>query len=446
MIKHLFIASCVLLFAAANVFSQTKARKGTNNVDSVDPGKPDYTSPRVIEGYQLVWSDEFNYKGKPDPSKWDYEIGFKRNKELQWYQPDNANCIDGVLLIEGRKEKRKNETFDASDKDWRTSRKFIEYTSSSVLTKNKAQWKYGRFEIRARIDTSLGSWPAIWTLGVENQWPANGEIDILEFYIKNGQQSILANCAHKGKKEWEAVWDSKITPLSYFLEKDPDWHNKFHVWSMDWTEDGVWLYLDDELLNETLNKHAVNPDGFKPFTQPHYLLLNLALGSNGGDPSNSRFPITFEVDYVRIWQEDLQPFQADVNDSYQVKAMYSSYPIGANTATKKVAQQLPTSTESVFWSFKAVGSDAYQIINTENGQYLTAANEAEVTTVESPDEKSEWVIVPTRKESFIIKNRHTGKVLSIKRSYSLQGAKTVLSAEDNVDPDTYHFYIQKKKK
>ncbi len=255
------------------------------------------------EGYKLVWNDEFYSDGKPDSSNWDYEIGFKRNNELQWYHPDNAICKNGKLVIEAQRIDIPNPNYKSNSSNWRESRKKVEYTSSCLITKGKHQWQYGRFEIKARIDTTKGSWPAIWTLGIDKPWPSNGEIDLLEFYIKDNKQSILANVASGTATKWKAKWDSVIKDLSYFIKKDPLWVKKFHVWRMDWDKDYIRLYLDDELLNETPLRETTNPDGFQPFHQPHYLLLNLAIGSNGGDPQNSKFPITYEIDYVRVYQK-----------------------------------------------------------------------------------------------------------------------------------------------
>lgn len=262
----------------------------------------DDSPPKEIEGMKLVWNDEFNIDGKPDTAKWNYEYGFVRNEELQWYQPDNAFCKDGLLIIEGKREQIKNTRYDSTSSKWKKSREYAEYTSSCLITKNKFSWQYGRLIVRARIDTAKGSWPAIWTLGVKRPWPANGEIDIMEYYIKKGKPSILANAAWQGDKPW-VRWDSQVIPFSEFLEKDPEWPAKFHIWQMDWDEDSINLYLDDRLLNTISLETAVNNDGAEPFKQPHYLLLNLAIGSNGGDPTNSEFPINYEIDYVRIYQK-----------------------------------------------------------------------------------------------------------------------------------------------
>jgi len=125
----------------------------------------------------------------------------------------------------------------------------------------------------------------------------------MEFYRVNNVPSILANVAWGTDKQYVAKWDTERIPYAHFLVKDPEWTKKFHIWRMDWTKESIKLYLDDELLNTTLLSETVNPDGFNPFTQPHYLLLNLALGGNGGNPDRSRFPIKYEVDYVRVYQE-----------------------------------------------------------------------------------------------------------------------------------------------
>jgi beta-glucanase (GH16 family) len=269
----------------------------------VDPYKPDFSNPPNIKNMNLVWNEEFNEDGKPHPSSWRYEIGFVRNRELQWYQPDNANCTGGLLIIEGKREKIKNPFYIPGSADWKKAREFTEYTSSSIQTRGLHHWQFGRFEIRARIDTACGSWPAIWTLGISGGWPSGGEIDIMEFYRINGIPTILANFAWDTKKIFEAKWDDLKKPLSDFTANDPDWVSKFHVWRMDWDSLSIRIFLDNQMLNYVSISETVNPDGFNPFLQPHYLLLNLAIGANGGDPSKSPSPIKFEIDWIRVYQE-----------------------------------------------------------------------------------------------------------------------------------------------
>ena len=268
-----------------------------------DPYKPDFDPPSEIPGMKLAWNDEFNSEGKPDPSSWRYETGFVRNNELQWYQAANANCTGGVLLIEGKRELKRNPGYVAGSASWRTAREYADYTSASIQTRGFREWQFGRFEIRARIDTAKGSWPAIWTLGIAGGWPAGGEIDIMEFYRVKGVPTILANFAWGTDKRNVAKWDDLRKPLSDFTSKDKDWVQKFHIWRMDWNNESIKLFLDDQLLNEVSLSVTVNPDGFKPFLQPHFILLNLALGGAGGDPSKSPSPIKYEVDWVRVYQE-----------------------------------------------------------------------------------------------------------------------------------------------
>lgn len=250
-------------------------------------------------GFRLVWADEFNRDGQPDTANWNYEHGFVRNNELQWYQPENAFCTSGMLVIEARKESRPNPAFVMESRDWRKQREKIEYTSSCLHTRGKQSWLYGRFELRARIDISPGLWPAWWTLGINQPWPGNGEIDIMEYY----RGKLLANIACLGT-------DRKAQWFSHAFSTDSlgaaTWAEQFHVWRMDWTPSFIALYCDDQLLNKVAVDSLVNKDGsgFNPFRQPHYMLLNLAIGGdNGGDPSGTLFPKRVEVDYVRVYGE-----------------------------------------------------------------------------------------------------------------------------------------------
>ena len=252
---------------------------------------------------RLVWADEFNVDGWPSPVNWKYEYGFVRNKELQWYQPGNAYCEGGKLVIEGRREKIKNPYYDADSGDWTRNREFAEYSSSCLITRGLHKWKYGQIEVRARINTDLGMWPAIWTLGVDMPWPRCGEVDIMEYYRIDDKAHLLANVAWGRDERYTPEWDTVTKPFDGFLEKDAKWSEKFHIWRMVWDEKFIKLYLDDELMNETDLSKTINPDGSNPFKQEHYLLLNLAIGGHGGDPSETKFPVKYEIDYVRVYQK-----------------------------------------------------------------------------------------------------------------------------------------------
>lgn len=274
----MFLVKCKIFIVLLFIFSNTSAQD---------------------DKYKLVWSDEFNINGAPDSTKWSYERGFQRNEELQWYQPENARCENGVLIIEARREQKPNPSYKAGSKDWRTNRKNIEYTSACMITEGRHQWKYGKFELRARIDISQGIWPAWWTLGVGKTWPENGEIDIMEFY----RDTLLANVLCRGVNN-SNEWHTTKTGVQQLGGKA--WSEKFHIWRMDWTEEYIALYVDDSLLNKVAVEKLVNKDGsgFNPFKQPHYMLINMAVGGvNGGDPSGTGLPRCMEVDWMRVWQK-----------------------------------------------------------------------------------------------------------------------------------------------
>ena len=251
--------------------------------------------------WKLVWADEFDKDGAPNSDNWNFETGFVRNEEDQWYQGQNARVEDGKLIIEARKERQPNPNYEAGSTDWKKKRLFADYTSASLSTNGKHSWTYGRFEMRGKIDTSLGLWPAFWTVGAQGEWPANGEIDILEFYRGN----LLANIAWGTSKRWNAKWNSKKKPVADFMAADPDWASKFHTWRMDWDEKFIRLYVDDTLLNEQDLSKTLNADGRNPFINaPQFIIVNLALGGqNGGDPAKAPYPNRFEVDYVRVYQK-----------------------------------------------------------------------------------------------------------------------------------------------
>jgi beta-glucanase (GH16 family) len=253
----------------------------------------------VPAGYVLAWSDEFDVDGAPNPKYWNFETGFVRNQELQWYQAKNASVAGGLLVIEARRERVANPNYSATGADWKTQRQYAEYTSSSMTTSGlQPPLLYGRFEMRARINTSAGMWPAFWTVGTSGEWPSGGEIDIMEYYNGN----ILANVAWGTSTRWVAKWDSSAKAVTSF--GDAQWSSKFHVWRMDWDDQNIVLSVDDYQMNTTSLATAVNPDGTCPFKKSQYIIVNLAIGGvNGGDPSATTFPARYEIDYVRVFQQ-----------------------------------------------------------------------------------------------------------------------------------------------
>lgn len=250
--------------------------------------------------WKLVWSDEFNMHGAPDPANWNYENGFVRNDELQWYQPKNAFCTNGVLVIEARREHKLKPAYKPNHTDWRSGREAANYTSASLTTHRLHDFTYGKFEMRARIDTRLGSWPAFWTLGATTHigWPACGEIDIMEFYTG----TVLANIGYglDGKMKWNSV-KKPVAEIG-----GEAWSKEFHTWTMEWDEKKIDLFLDGQLMNHLEVSEANTADQGNPFHRPEYIILNQAIGgTQGGDPSQTEFPVRFEVDWVRVYQRDL---------------------------------------------------------------------------------------------------------------------------------------------
>ncbi len=290
---------------------------------------PQVNAQDIPAGYNLVWSEEFDVDGPPNPEIWKHEKGFVRNQEWQWYQSDNAWCEDGMLIIEGRKEKKTNPNYDPNSDNWKKKREFINYTSSSIKTAGKKTWKYGIFEIKAKIPAKSGMWPAIWTLGKSGEWPRNGECDIMEYY--GGK--ILANFAWGTNTRWKAKWDGANKKVSSF--DDPDWKNKFHVWKLVWTRNKMTIYVDDVWLNSVNVNNTINAhDGSNPFRQPHYILLNLAIGSNGGDASKTTFPQRYLVDYVKVYQLPELNFKGSQGDAGEIQLTWDN-PLGKEIVVQR---------------------------------------------------------------------------------------------------------------
>ena len=253
-------------------------------------------------GYKLVWHDEFNRNGPPDPANWNYEHGFVRNQELQWYQPENAWCTNGLLIIEARREHIPNPNYSTNSYpgDWRSRRPWIDYTSASLTTRRLHQFQYGKFEMRARIDTRLGSWPAFWTLGIRPGmgWPACGEVDIMEYYTG----TVLANIGYglNGPIKWSSI-RKPVAELG-----GDAWSQQFHIWTMEWDPQKMDLFLDGKPMNHLDLSTADNADRGNPFHSPVYFILNQAIGGQcGGDPSKTEFPVRYEIDWVRVYQRNL---------------------------------------------------------------------------------------------------------------------------------------------
>ena len=233
--------------------------------------------------WRLVWRDEFNGAGRPEPSKWGYEKGFVRNSEVQFYTEDrreNARIENGRLVIEARKD-----GFEGHP-----------VSSASLTTRGKASWTYGRMEVRAKIPTGKGTWPAIWTLGAGGRWPEDGEIDIMENVGFDPDKAVFTIHSTKRDGTGHEGWGESVTVRNLSAT--------YHVYSIEWSPSAIEWKMD----GKTVHLYAKADDhGVKwTFDKPQYLLLNLAIGGAWGGQQGideSIYPARYEIDYVRVYRK-----------------------------------------------------------------------------------------------------------------------------------------------
>lgn len=254
------------------------------------------------DNWKLVWNDEFNYSGRIDSTKWAYEYGLKRNQEAQYYSDSlkNVRVEDGFLILEAHKSKAKNELFVSKDeKGWKKNTETANYTSGSITTKNNAQWTYGRIEIRAKLPSGNGVWPALWMIGEnydEVGWPECGEIDIME-YVGFEPDSIFGTIHTKAYNHMRGTQKGKNIKIDNPSET-------FHLFVLEWTPESMDFILDDTVYNHITNEHKTTDEW--PFDQDFHLKMNLAIGGMLGGRKgidDSIFPQQFVIDYVRVYQK-----------------------------------------------------------------------------------------------------------------------------------------------
>ncbi|NUQ82442.1 MAG: glycoside hydrolase family 16 protein [Bacteroidetes bacterium] len=237
---------------------------------------------------KLVWSDEFNYEGLPDSTKWTHETGGHGwgNNELQYYtagRRQNANVINGKLYITARFEEYEGKL----------------YTSARLVTRGKGDWTYGRIDVKAKLPKGTGTWPAIWMLGSNigtAGWPTCGEIDIME-HVGYDQGWVHAS-VHTDT--YNHVKGTQRTAKVFSTDVSTD----FHVYSLRWTADSISVYMDDNKYF-TFKKDTNATNAEWPFNKPQFLLLNIAVGGNWGGVKGvdqNAFPAVMEVDYVRVYR------------------------------------------------------------------------------------------------------------------------------------------------
>ena len=241
-------------------------------------------APAPPAGLTLVFSDEFETAGSLDPAKWAYEVGYIRNDEKQYYtsRPENVRAESGHLMIEARKEAYQG----------------YAYTSASVHTLGRFELLYGRVEVRAKLPTGRGAWPAIWTLGVNRGqvgWPACGEIDIME---NVGFDPLRIHASVHTAAYNHTIGTQKTASVAV---ADPS--QDFHVYSLDWYPDRIEVALDGRVYF-TFQNEGTGDRGW-PFDKPQHLILNLAIGGAWGGQKgidDALFPKRYLVDYVRVYR------------------------------------------------------------------------------------------------------------------------------------------------
>lgn len=245
---------------------------------------------QIESDYELVWADEFDYTGLPDSSRWSFDTRGNEwrwgNNEDQYYtdgQITNAEVKDGFLTISAVREEYKDRR----------------YTSARLITKGKGDWLYGKFEIKAKLPSGRGLWPAIWMLPTDNEygkWPASGEIDIME-NVGYMPDTILASAHTESYNHVIGTQHSDTICI-------PTCYDEFHVYKLEWEANQYRVFVDDALFFTFVNEKT----GYKewPFDKRFHLLLNLAVGGNWGGKhgiDETIFPRSMVVDYVRVYQK-----------------------------------------------------------------------------------------------------------------------------------------------
>lgn len=231
------------------------------------------------------WREEFNYNGLPDTTKWSYETGGGGfgNNELEYYTAgENAIVKNGVLSIHVKKEKIDE----------------MNYSSARMVTKGKAAFLYGRFEIKAKLPAGRGLWPAIWMMPVKETyggWPSSGEIDIME------QVGFAPDTIHISTHTREQNWMKENGNTSRTFIKTAT--SEFHIYRIDWSPQGIDGYIDGKKVFQHINNKKGL--GYWPFDKSFFLILNVAVGGNWGGKhgvDDSIFPARMDVDYIRIYK------------------------------------------------------------------------------------------------------------------------------------------------
>ncbi len=249
------------------------------------PAAPSPTPTPGPAGWTLVFSDEFDAAGALDPARWNHEIGYIANDEKQYYtsRSENARVADGTLVIEARRER------------WMG----YDYTSARLNTKGRAEFLYGKVEIRAKLPTGRGTWPALWMLGAnidQAGWPACGEIDIME-NVGFDPQTIVASVHTAAYNHVQGTQRNATTTLA------APWAD-FHVYAVEWYPDHIDAFVDGRKYFTFRNEGTGSRTW--PFDKPQFVILNLAIGGIWGGQKgidDTLFPHRLVIDYVRVYKQ-----------------------------------------------------------------------------------------------------------------------------------------------
>ncbi|HBN79329.1 MAG TPA: glucan endo-1,3-beta-D-glucosidase [Planctomycetaceae bacterium] len=244
------------------------------------------------EEWKLVWQDEFEGKSL-NYQQWETEVNAfgGGNQELQIYtdRPKNVRVQNGKLVLEAHRD---NAGIAGTVR---------EYSSGRVRSKHRGDWKYGRFEIRAKLPAGQGLWPAIWMLPTDEKygtWASSGEIDIMEF--KGQEPKTVLGTLHYGGQ-----WPKNAYSGDQFELKLGSFTEEFHTFAIEWEEGEIRWYVDGELYQTQSKWHSAAAEYPAPFDQRFHLVMNLSVGGQFvGNPNDStQFPAQFLVDYVRVYQK-----------------------------------------------------------------------------------------------------------------------------------------------
>lgn len=259
------------------------------------------------QGWQLIWSDEFN--GSIGPN-WVFETGAGGwgNNELQYYRRENATIENNALVITAKRE-----NFGGAA-----------YTSARMKTQGLKTFKYGRMEARMKLPAFLGAWPAFWMLGAnlpQVGWPASGEIDVMEHV--NDENKVYGTIHWQDNNGQYAQYGGNIATTV------TDWH----VYAVEWDANAIRWYVDGTKYHEASIAGGVN--GTDEFQKDFFLLLNFAIGGNwpGFNVNTAALPAKMYVDYVRVYA----PAAGGVATAYQ-DCNYAGYAVGLPEGSYTLAQ------------------------------------------------------------------------------------------------------------